>query len=104
MTRDFQRFVKLSYGLVLMGDGKTRVFPIKGILAPKSSSFAHCRVVGDFGEKEKALNLEDIVAKNRPLEFWIYEFQVGGLICLNMALMLLRRMFLVKELTKESNT
>ena len=78
-----------------MGDEKTRVFPIKGVLAPKSNSFAYWDV-GEFGEEEKALNLKEIV-------IWICDFQVGGLTCLDMALMLLGTMVLGEELGEEEN-
>lgn len=74
-----------------MGDKKTRVFLIKGVLGPKSNPFALWDI-GEFGEEEKALNLKDIVVDKPIVGIHICEFQAGDLTFLKMALMILWRM------------
>jgi len=55
---------------------------------------------GELGEKDKALNLVEIIADKSSIRIRINDFQLVGLTRLNMALMLLRRMVPSAELRK----
>lgn len=68
-------FVKLSYGLVTLGDKKTRISPIKVILSPKSNSFCIvcCRRIWRGGEGHKSLGDHSGQINHHNLDL-----QVGG--------------------------
>jgi len=52
---------------------------------------------GELGEEDKAINLLEIVVEKSTIKIRIHDFQVGGLTCLKMVLMLLGRMFPSEE-------